>query len=169
MNQYLLTGKIFSMHGLKGYLKVYPLCDSPDDLLELEKVFLDEKGKKRLEIEKGHIRKNIVYLKFKDIDDANIAQKYIGKSIYLDKNDIVLEEGCYFVEDLLGACVIDEKSGENYGRIIEISNNGSHDIYHIERNSGKVNFFPAVVEFIISTDIENKVIKIKTIPGMFEK
>ncbi|NMA06413.1 MAG: 16S rRNA processing protein RimM [Ruminococcaceae bacterium] len=168
MNRYLLTGKILSLHGLKGYLKVYPLCDSPDDLLELEKVFLDEKGKNTLEIEKGHIRKNIAYLKFKDIDDANVAQEYVGKSIYLDKNDFVLDEDCYFVEDLLGASVIDEKSGENYGRIIEVSNNGSHDIYHIERNSGKVNFFPAVDEFLISTDVEKKVIKIKTIPGMFK-
>ena len=46
--------------------------------------------------------------------------------------------------------------------------NGTH-IYYIDGNDGKEYMFPAVDEFLMGTDIENKIIKIKVIEGMFSE
>ena len=60
--QYLETGKIVTTHGIKGEVKVYPWCDTPEFLLDFD-VFYLNKGKTPIEVEDCRIHKNMAILK----------------------------------------------------------------------------------------------------------
>ena len=40
--QYLETGKIVTTHGIKGEVKVYPWCDTPEFLLDFDVFYLNK-------------------------------------------------------------------------------------------------------------------------------
>ena len=75
--------------------------------------------------------------------------------------------GRYLVADLIGCTVVNDETDEEIGTIYDVKNLGASDIYYIKGKDGKEYLFPAVDEFKVSTDIENKVIRVKVIEGMF--
>ena len=77
-----------------------------------------------------------------------------------------VDEGAYFIADLIGLDVVDADSKCKYGKIKEVINRGASDIYVIKTNKGEV-LFPAVDEFIDSVDVECAVY-IRPIEGMFD-
>ena len=94
---------------------------------------------------------------------------FVGKVLYLDRDEIELEEGTYFIEDLIGCKVINDETEAEMGTVQAVDNFGASDVYTIVNAEGKEFMFPAVDEFIVSTDIDKKEIRIKVIEGMFSE
>ncbi len=169
--EYIQTGEIVSTHGLIGELKIYPYADYPEVLLEFNTFYI-KKNKmhyKELIAESVRVHKNMVLIKFEDINSIEEARMLIGSEVYLNKDELELPEDRYFVSDLIGSKIIDDKTGEEYGKIYEIKFLGASDIYYIKNEAGKEFMFPAVDEFIVSTDIEKKEIRVLVIEGMFSE
>ena len=154
------------MHGLKGEVRVDPWCDSPDFLCEFDVLYFD-KGDKEVIIENARPHKNIVIMKIEGVDDADEAAKLRGRILYMDREDVELGEGTYFVQDLIGMEVVDAENGEVYGRITDVKNTGASDIYTVKSDSGEF-MIPAVPEFIERTDIEGGRLYIHMIEGLRE-
>jgi 16S rRNA processing protein RimM len=165
--KYLEAGKIVSVFGINGEVNIVDYCGNPDVICGLSSLYLDS-GKMKMHITRSFPKKNNVVVKFEGIDSVEAAQKYRDKILYLDRADVILPENCYFYQDLLGIEVVDNFSGVSYGKITDITFTGAHDVYHVKSASGNVNMIPAVPEFIIETDVENKVMKIKTIEGLID-
>ncbi len=168
MKKYLEIGKIVSVQGLKGEIRVEPWCDSPDFLCEFDTLYFD-KGKTPLEVERSRQQKNIVIMKIKGTDTVEQAQLLRNKILYMDRDDVELEEGAYFVQDLIGLTVIDNDSGRDYGKICEVSFTGANDVYHIKDKDGKVRLIPAIPDVVKSTDIGEGVMKIHVLEGLFDE
>ncbi len=168
MKKYLEIGKIVSVQGLKGEIRVEPWCDSPDFLCEFDTLYFD-KGKTPLEVERSRQQKNIVIMKIKGTDTVEQAQTLRNKILYMDRDDVELEEGAYFVQDLIGLTVIDNDSGRDYGKICEVSFTGANDVYHIKDKDGVVRLIPAIPDVVISTDIGEGVMKIHVLEGLFDE
>lgn len=165
--QFLETGKIVTTHGIKGEVKVMPWCDDPQIFLELKKLYL-EKGKKEILIDGARLQKNMVLLKIRGIDDMTAAQSMRGKVIYLNRDDIKLEEGEYFIQDLIGLEVSDVDSGKVYGELVDVSETGANDVYHIKFADGSVKLIPAIKDVVIETDIDGNTMKIRPLVGLFD-
>ena len=166
-NKYLECGKIINTHGIKGAVKLESWCDSPETLADLEYIFFKVNGgfvEKRVlstSIFKRHV---IAYIEgINDIDAAAALKETV---IYADRDDIPLEDGDYFISDLIGLPVIDADSREEYGKITEVFNTGASDIYTVATANGE-KMIPAVPEFIIEIDLERGVF-VKPIEGMFD-
>lgn len=168
MKKYLEIGKIVSVQGLKGEIRVEPWCDSPEFLCEFDTLYFD-KGKTPLEVERSRQQKNIVIMKLKGTDTVEQAQLLRNKILYMDREDVELEEGAYFVQDLIGLTVIDIDSGRDYGKICEVSFTGANDVYHIKDKDGAVRLIPAIPDVVISTDIGEGVMKIHVLEGLFDE
>ena len=122
MQKMLCVGEIVNTHGVRGELKIVPLLDNPDDLLDYSYYFIDDK---KYEAESVRFHKNFSLIKLKDIDDINIAERLKGKFLELPREDLKpLPEGMHYICDLIGLEVIDEKLGK-LGTI----NTGSNDVY----------------------------------------
>ena len=167
MQKYLETGKIVSIHGLKGEVKIQPWCDSPEYLCTF-KCLYSKSGARVYEIERIRPQGNMVIAKLKGIDTPEQAQALRGRILYIDRDDADLPEGSYFVADLIGLEVRDE-SGRSYGVISDVLQTGANDVYEIKSNDGKLYYIPAIPSVILSTDIQDGIMVIYPMEGLFDE
>lgn len=167
MQKYLETGKIVSIHGLKGEVKIQPWCDSPEYLCTF-KCLYSKSGDRVYEIERIRPQGNMVIAKLKGIDTPEQAQALRGRILYIDRDDADLPEGSYFVADLIGLEVRDE-SGRSYGVISDVLQPGANDVYEIKSNDGKLYYIPAIPSVILSTDIQDGIMVIYPMEGLFDE
>lgn len=166
--QFLEIGKIVAVHGIRGEVRVQYYCDSAEVLCDFETLYLD-KGKTELTVERAYPHKNIVVMKLEGIDKIEQAQPLVGKILYLNRDDAELEEGLYFIQDIIGLTVRDADSGEVYGKITDVYQNGASDVYSIRKDDGRELMFPCIDEVVISTDIDAGEMIIRPLPGLFDE
>ena len=79
-----------------------------------------------------------------------------------------MEEGTYFVQDLLGLEVFDADTGTRYGEISDVTQTGANDVYHIRGENGKEVLIPAIADVVLETDVENGRMVIRPLKGLFD-
>lgn len=168
MKQFLEIGKIVAVQGLKGEVRVEPWCDSQEFLCEFDTLYFD-KGATVVEVQRSHPHKNIVLMKIKGVDTVEQAQLLRNKILYMDRNDVELEEGSFFVQDLIGLQVFDADDGRDYGKICEVSQTGANDVYHIKDADGKIRLIPAIPDVVIETNITESKMIIRKLEGLFDE
>lgn len=163
--KYLECAIVATTHGCKGAVKLENLCDTPDILASLKKVFL-KKGEtfEAKKVLSASVFKNMVIMELEGLNDMDAALLLKGKTLYAQREDIPLEEGAHFIADLIGLPVIDAENGKVYGKLKDVINRGASDIYVIETSDGE-RMMPAVDEFINRVDLEAG-IYVTPIPGM---
>lgn len=169
MKQYLETAKIVATHGIRGEVRCQYFCDSADFLCEFDELYLDKNGEKPVEIARAYPHKNVVIMKIEGIDTVEDAQKLIGKTLYMDRDDVELDEDVYFIQDIIGLVVKDIDSGEVYGKISEVYQNGATDVYSIKKENGTELMFPYIDEVVKKIDIEAGEMLIKPLEGLFDE
>lgn len=162
----LQIGKITSVFGIKGEVKVQPWCDSPELLCEFDTLYW--KSGTPVKIESSRVQKNMVVMKIEGVDDPDAAQKLRNHVLYMDRNDVELDEGSYFIVDLIGLTVVDSRDGKVYGMLSDVTETGANDVYHITDEDGRLLLIPAIPEVVDEVDIENGVMKITPLNGLFE-
>lgn len=166
-NKYIECGKIVNTHGCHGGLKLESWCNSPEELAQLTRVFaLNGNLYTEYKIKKSSIFKQFVLVELEGVIDMDQALAMKNTVLYADRDDFDLEEGEYFIADIIGLEVIDAISGEVYGKLTDIINRGASDIYVVSTKNGE-RMIPAVEEFIVKTDI-NEGVFVNTIPGLLD-
>ena len=119
-----------------------------------------------MQIEEVKYHKNVVLVKFKGIEDINMAEQYKGCYIRIKREDArKLPKDTYFIADLIGVSVFDEN--DNFlGKVNDIYNNKVHDIYVIKDDLGKQILLPSTKEIIKQIDVENDRIVVHLIDGL---
>lgn len=168
MDRFLEIGKIVAVQGLKGEVRTEAWCDYPEFLCEFDMLYFDN-GKTPVEIAAARPHKNIVILKIKGVTTAEQAQQLRGKILYINREDAPLEDGCYFVQDLIGLTVLDIDNGKCYGKISDITSTGANDVYHIMDENGKVRLIPGIPDVIIEIDITQGKMMVHVLEGLFDE
>ena len=170
MEDYFRIGVITTTHGLKGEVKVFPTTEDPGRFEELEKCFLKDRNEyKPLTISSVRYFKNLVILGFKEYTDIDQVMPLRSKELYVDREHAIpLEEGEYYVADILGCDVLDEE-GRKLGILEDYMETGAQDVYRIRQDNGKEFLLPAVDEFIKKVDVEGRKMIIRLIPGMVDE
>ena len=166
--QFLEAGRITKLQGLKGELRMQYYCDGPERLDGLKTLYLD-KGKTPIGLTASrYLKSDVTVIKLEGIDTPEDAQKLIGKTLYLNRNDLELSKDEWFIVDLIGLSVVDADNGRVYGKIDEIYQNGSTDVYSLRTPEGKQYLFPAIPEVLLETDLDGGEIVIRPLPNLFE-
>lgn len=165
--QYLDSGKIVGTHGIKGEVRIEPWCDSPEFLCAFKKLYLDENGQTFIEV-KSRPHKNITLTKIKGVDTIEQAEKFRGKVVYINRNDITLDEGVNFVQDLIGLEVKDAENGNVYGRITDVLRTGANDVYEITDSNNKKYLAPVIDEVVEEIDVDGGFVLIHPMKGIFD-
>lgn len=168
MEKYLELGRINNTHGLKGEVKCTLWCDDISYAKQLDKVYLDKNGKRSLTLISARPQKNIAILKFEEITTVEMAEELKGKIIYCDRDDAVIDDDSYYLADIIGCYVVDIDTEEEYGKIVDIQNYGSCDIYDVE-SWGKHTLIPAIPDVIKEINTEYQVVRIKPMKGLFDE
>lgn len=167
MTKYLEIGQIVNTFGIKGMVKIKPFTDDIRRFDRLEKVYIKKQNeKKEYEIEEVKYHKEMVLIKFKGIDNIDAANLLKNSYLIVDREqEEPLEEGRYYIVDMLGIDVYTEE-GNLLGKLDDIYNTGSNDIYIVKDELGKQVLLPALKEVIKQVDIENRKMVVHLIPGL---
>ena len=166
--QYLEIGKITKLQGLKGEVRVQYYCDDAEMLEEFPELYLD-KAKTPVTVERSrYLKSDVAVIKLKGVNTPEEAQKYIGKMLYFNRDDAELPEDTWFIQDIIGLSVVDADSGRVYGKVDDIYQNGSADVYSVRTPEGKQLMFPAIPEVLLETDIDGGRLIIRPLAGLFE-
>ena len=76
-----------------------------------------------------------------------------------------LPKGTYFIADLIGLDVYTDE-GNLLGKVNDIFNRGSSDIYSIKNDEGKEILLPAIEDVIKQVDLDNEKIIVHIIDGL---
>ena len=167
IKQYLECGKVVTTHGIAGEVKVQPWCDSPDELLGLDILYL-EGGKKAVQVERSREHKSMVLLKLEGINTVEQAATLRNRVLYLNRDDLLLGQDEYFIQDLLGVEVIDADTRTVYGTLSDVTRTGANDVYHLTCPDGSIKLVPAIPQVVIETNLQENVIRIRPLRGLFE-
>ena len=149
-HRYLEAGKIVNTHGIAGEVKILPWADDPAFLLDFDTLYIDGQPVSLLG---ARVHKNCVLAKLKN------------KVVFIDREDAELEEGAFFLADLMGLEVRDADSGEVLGQIADILTPPASNVYVV--TGGKQDhMIPAVPEFIVETNIDEGYLRVRLIEGM---
>ena len=163
MEEYLEIGQIVNTSGLKGFLKVIPLTD---DITRFEVYIQEKKDLVEFKIQEVKYSKNMVLLKLEGIDDIGEAEKFKNFYIKINRKDAVeLEEDSYFIVDIIG-CKVFTDENEFLGKVIDVFQTGSNDVYTVKNNEDKEILLPAIEDVIKDIDIANKKIVVKLMDGL---
>ncbi|MCL2342648.1 MAG: ribosome maturation factor RimM [Firmicutes bacterium] len=158
--RYLEAGKIVNTHGIRGEVKLEPWADSPAFLSRLPALYI---GGKPYKIAAAKEHKGMLLVKFEGVDDINAAMALKNRVVFLDRGDVKLEIGAFFLQDILGATVVDE-TGAQLGKLVDIIEGAASNIY-VVRGEREI-LIPAVPAFILNTDTEAGLVTARLIEGM---
>ena len=160
--QRLEIGQIVNTFGINGLIKVKPFTDDIKRFDNLKSIYIKEK---QYEIESVKYHKDMVLLKLKGIEKIEDAEILRNCYLEIDREDGSLEEGAYYIVDLLGLDVITD-TGKLLGKLDDIYNTGSNDIYVVKDELGKQILLPAIKEVIKEIDLGKKQIIVHIIKGL---
>ena len=167
IKKYLETGKIVGTHGVKGMVRVQPWCDSAEFLKQFKHFYTDINGENKIDVTSVQPHGNVVLMAIKGVDSIEKAEALRNKVIYINRKDVKLPKGRYFIDDLIGCTVTDADTNNILGILSDVSSTGANDVWHI-KNDGKEYLVPAIDEVIVSVDTENESVIIRPLKGIFD-
>lgn len=158
-------GQIVNVVALKGEVKVYNYSDYKERFEELDYIYVEDK---KTNIENVRYMKEMVILKLEGSNDRNAAEALKGKNVYIGQDQLrELPEDTYYIRDLIGLEIRDQED-KKIGNLKDVIQNSAQDLYEIELENKNVTLIPAVEEFILDINLQEKYIKVKIIEGMLD-
>jgi 16S rRNA processing protein RimM len=169
MVDYLRVGVITSPHGLRGDVKVFPTTDDVNRFKKLKKAYIDT-GKEKMPVTVEQVRffKNMVILKFKEMNRIEDCEPFRNKDILITRDQAVkLNPDENFIADLIGLKVLTDE-GEEFGTVKDILQTAANDVYVIEGPEGKEYLFPSIKECILNVDLEAGTVTVHIMDGLLD-
>ncbi len=167
MDMYLKLGTIVKQVGLKGELKIYSTTSFAKERFKKgNKVFiLINNQYKEFTVKTFRVlNSDFIVVSFEEMPNIEATQDVLKCDLFALKDENILSENQYFYVDLIG-CKLISQTGENVGEVIGIEEFPAQTTLSCIQN-GKKYFVPFISQFILSVDIENKVITINVIEGL---
>ncbi|MBO5215072.1 MAG: 16S rRNA processing protein RimM [Clostridia bacterium] len=157
MNEFITIGQIVRGVGIRGELKVKPLTDDVNRYKKLKVVYVKSTPYRMLSC---RFDETFVYIKLSGIDDRTQADALRDCYIEIDRvNAVDLEEGTYFIADIVGCKVFTDDSTE-IGKVIEVNQFGAADVFTVSDGQKTVRF-PFLKKMIVKVDVEAGIIVLK--------
>ncbi|MBC7959657.1 MAG: 16S rRNA processing protein RimM [Vallitaleaceae bacterium] len=171
VEDFLYIGRVANTHGVQGGIKVVPTTDDPSRFDLLEKVYLeDTKGVTTCyTIASVKYQQKFVLLTFKEIKDMDSAMALKLSIVKIPRDQALpLEEGEFYISDLMGIEVYDE-AGQKLGPIKDIIFTGSNEVYVVDDGSKNGLLLPAIKQCIKSIDINQHKMIVTVLEGLLNE
>ena len=152
MNNMYCIGKLAGPVGLKGEIKVVSDSNHQDKIFKIGMAIYIES--KKYIIKTSRLFKNNYIISFEDYEDINKINHLLHHDIYINKEDLHLDNNEYLYAELLTCKVID--NDEELGNVDEIL---------ISKNSFLIKchnlIIPMIDNYLDYIDLEHKIIYVK--------
>ena len=146
----IVIGRIGAAHGIRGELRVIPLTDFPERFPALREVMV---GDELLHIESVKPQGKNFLMRFREYTVREDAQRLTGRLLTVARADAApLDEGEYYVFDIVGLTVYDEEDNE-LGTVENVIRTGSNDVYAVRAEDGREILIPALRTAVLAIDV----------------
>ena len=165
MDKRIVIGKIVAPHGVRGDIRILPLTDKPEQFLDLDYLLLPDG--KSLTVRNARFHKNMVLVSTKEVTNMDQAELLRDKDVSIYFKDLPdLEEGEFYVSDLIGLDVADE-AGNKLGTFKDCQSTGVNDYYIVSVPGAKELLIPALKQYVKEINLEEGRIVV-VVPEMVE-
>jgi 16S rRNA processing protein RimM len=164
------VGLIGAPHGVCGEVRVKVLSDVPGRIKYLKEAFLISKDRRTERSVRVRTRpgKGGWLVAIEGIRDREAAAALNGCYLSISRQQAgPLPQGRFFVRDLIGLEVRDERLG-SVGFLKDVLKDSVQDIYVVRRDGGKDFLFPAVPQFLKKISLSEGVIFVALPDGLLE-
>ncbi|WP_444436779.1 ribosome maturation factor RimM [Pseudomonas sp. A6] len=135
----IVLGKIVSVHGIRGEVKVYSFTDPLDNLLDYRRWTLRRGTEVRqAELVSGRVQGNVLVAKLKGLDDREVARTYADFEILVPCSELPeLDDGEFYWSQLEGLKVIDT-NGQLFGILDHMLETGANDVMVVKPCAGSL-------------------------------
>ena len=168
MNDYMLIGTIANSKGLNGRLKIKNIPSYINNLEEGTKVKIgfSIQYSKQFIIKDWNQKKNESILTLLESISADQINTLNGSGIFIQKVEEESEQqSSFFIDDILHCQVIEKKTKQNLGIIIDVWVLPANDVWIVQSESKKI-YLPVIDEVIKKIDIKNKTVYVELIDGL---
>ncbi len=160
--------KIVKEWGVRGEVKALPLSQKASSLRSGDEVSLLSPDGIRSTARITSLRKQGKHLRvaIAGYKDATSASRLRGSSLCVYRDSVAVEKNEFFCDQLIGVSVVTTE-GETIGRVHEIFETGSNDVY-VVKSDDKEYLLPAIRDVIKEIDLSRQLIVIKTMPGLLD-
>lgn len=155
----IAIGKLVKAVGLKGEIKLYPYSPEPS-CYEGCQVFIDGAG---YTLDRFRQHKGMGFMKLAGYETIEDIEHLIDQEVFMQRDDIVLEEDEYLITELIGTSVVTE-DGEKLGLIQDVLSHGGNDILVVQGQEEIL--IPMVAEFVTDIDLTTGIIVVRLIEGL---
>ena len=164
---FLEIGTIVGTHGIRGELRVNPACDSPEFFAGFDVLYFDAQGKKPVRVLGMRPHKNVALLRLEGVGSIEAAEALKSRMLFFRRADARLEEGRYFIAELIGCEVFDANDPAlRYGVIGDVSQTKANDVWHVKTLDKKELLIPVIDDVVKSVDVEAGRVEITMIEGL---
>ena len=162
----VVLGKIVSVHGVRGAVKVYSHTDPLDNVLDYAEWSLNRGSEQRtVSVLGGRVQGRVLVVNLKGIDDRNKAEELVDFEISIASDALPeLEDGDFYWHQLEGLQVVNQE-GQLLGKVDHLLETGSNDVMVVKPCAGSVDqrerllpYLPG--QFVIKVDLETQVIQV---------
>lgn len=161
----IVLGKIVSVHGIRGEVKVYSFTDPLDNLLDYRRWTLKRGNEVRqAELVQGRVQGNVLVAKLKGLDDREIARTFAEFEILVPRSELpVLDDGEFYWSQLEGLKVIDQ-NGQLFGILDHMLETGANDVMVVKPCAGSLDdrerLLPYTDQCVQAVDLETGEIRV---------
>jgi 16S rRNA processing protein RimM len=161
-------GFVLKPHGLKGAVTISIDADIPNDISELETVFLQEQHHLvPYFIESISLKGNKAFVKFEEIDTPEDADRISKTAIFLPKTERPKSgRGEFYDDEIPGFTVEDENVGD-LGKVVEVMAAGANRLLVLD-HAGKEVLIPINSPFIKSINKTKKRVVVNLPEGFLD-
>ena len=118
----------------------------------------------REKVQSGEIPVN--YHILQEMDRIEDVERLKGAELLIPREDAYeLEEGEYFIPDLLGLKVTAD-DGRELGEIKDVIETGANNVYDVRGDGGKSILIPAIPDYILDVNLEEGTMTVHLLPGL---
>lgn len=164
----VIVGKIVNTCGLKGEVKVINSSDFIEQRYKKNNTLIvsneDKNINEFLTIASFRENDKFIYLKFKEINSIEEAEKYKESYLLIDGDKLEkIDDDTFYYYELLNMEVY--YNNERIGIISEVNDNGAQDLIRIKGDELNV-LVPFINDFVELVDTKSKKIYLKNLEGL---
>ncbi|UZE95247.1 ribosome maturation factor RimM [Alkalimarinus alittae] len=160
-----VLGKITSVYGVKGWVKIYSFTDPIENILQYRRWTLKKDGVERVvDLSTGKKHGKGLVACIEGCNDRELAQQFCGSLIVVSSEELPeLDDGEFYWHQLEGLSV-KTIEGVDLGKVSHLIETGSNDVMVVKGNRGDakrerlIPYLPG--EVVTDIDLEEKTITV---------
>lgn len=154
----IVLGKIVSVHGVRGEVKVYSFTDPIENLLDYRNWTLRRGGEvKQVVMTSGRLQNKVLVAKLKGLDDREVARSYADFEICVPRSELPALAGDeYYWFQLQGLKVVNQ-DGQWLGVVDHLLETGANDVLVVKPVDGSLDdrerLLPYTEQCVLKVDL----------------